>query len=56
MAGGWVENKKKVSVLVYAKSDSIKLLKRIYHDKNGYFLARKYEVVKRFWGRVAELV
>ncbi len=53
--GGWIEAKSNVSVLCYAKSDSIKLFPILYSGKDCVFLSRKYDVVKKFYGRVAEL-
>ena len=57
LKGGWIENamkKSRVYKLVFAKEDSIKLLNLIYNNPH-YYLSRKYEVVKKFYGRVAEL-
>jgi hypothetical protein len=47
---GWIEHKKdntRVHTLIFAKDDSIKLLKYIYNDSKRY-LARKYKIAKRF--------
>ena len=54
--GGWIYKSRDTSVLSYAKSDSIKLVDFLYKDKNCVYLSRKYDVVKKFYGRVAELV
>ncbi|MBI2669829.1 MAG: hypothetical protein HYX20_01640 [Candidatus Yanofskybacteria bacterium] len=55
---GWIENKRSgVFVLIYAKADSLVLLKFLYKNiKTGQQLNRKYEIAKKFLGRVAELV
>ena len=54
--GGWIYKSRDTSVLSYAKSDSIKLVDFLYKDKNCVCLSRKYAEVKKFYGRVAELV
>lgn len=55
--GGWIESKEnQVSVLTYAKSDSVKLFQFIYYEGVEFYLERKYDIVKKFYGRVAELV
>ena len=57
LRGGWIEDsmkKSRVYKLVFAKEDSIKLLKLVY-DKSCYCLSRKHEIVRKFYGRVAEL-
>ncbi len=49
ITNGWIENKYgNVYVLVYGKSDSIKLLKFIYYNKVKYYLYRKYKIAKQF--------
>ncbi|MEK7138408.1 MAG: hypothetical protein AAB787_02775 [Patescibacteria group bacterium] len=54
---GWIETKEKeISSLIYAKADSIKLFEIMYYKGVEYYLSRKYDVVKKFYGRVAELV
>src|SRR3989344_928466 len=53
--GGWIHKSRDVSVLSYAKSDSIKLVDFLYKDKNCVCLSRKYAEVRKFYGRVAEL-
>lgn len=57
---GWIENKIKrkgsIPVLSYGKSDSIKLISVLYKSPSCTHLSRKYEIVKKFYGRVAELV
>lgn len=46
---GWVENKEGISVLVYAKTDSIKLLGFLYRNA-GHYLNRKYLIAREFLG------
>ncbi|MBI2039291.1 MAG: LAGLIDADG family homing endonuclease [Candidatus Niyogibacteria bacterium] len=47
--GGWIEVRKHgIPVLVYAKSDSVKLLNFMYYPKAECFLKRKYEVAQPF--------
>jgi len=48
--GGWIEKKKNknIEVLVYAKSDSIKLLNFIYYSRRIPYLRRKYIIAKPF--------
>ncbi len=46
--GGWVETKNSISVLVYAKADSIKLLNFVYYPEVDYYLKRKYERARPF--------
>lgn len=46
--GGWIENKKSMGVLAYAKSDSIKLLNFMYYSKEIPCLRRKYKIAKSF--------
>ena len=48
--GGWIENKKNIGVLAYAKSDSIKLLNFMYYHKVKSYLGRKYKTAKKFLG------
>ena len=45
---GWIEEKNNVSVLVYAKGDSIELLNYIYYPNVEYYLKRKYNIAKLF--------
>lgn len=45
---GWIEKKNDVSVLIYAKEDSIKLLNYIYYPDVEYYLKRKYNIAKPF--------
>lgn len=45
---GWIEKKNDVSVLIYAKEDSIKLLNYIYYQNVEYYLKRKYNIAKPF--------
>lgn len=46
--GGWIEEKRSVFVLVYAKADSIKLINRLYYTGVRYCLKRKFAIAKRF--------
>jgi hypothetical protein len=46
--GGWIEKKKNIEILVYAKSDSIKLLNFMYYSKRIPYLKRKYIIAKPF--------
>lgn len=48
--GGWIEINKNIGVLVYAKADSIILLKLMYYPKVDSYLERKYAIAKRFLG------
>lgn len=52
---GWIETKYGISTLIYAKSDSLKLIDFLYQGAEHY-LKRKYRIVEEFFGRVAELV
>ena len=53
---GWIDEvKNSIPVLCYAKADSIILLSALYKNPNCVCLLRKREVVKKFYGRVAEL-
>lgn len=45
---GWLEVRKGVWILVYAKADSIKILKFIYYPKVEFYLKRKYNIAKPF--------
>ena len=45
--GGWVENSQSIYTLIYAKSDSTKLLNFIYYPKVEYYLFRKYLTAQR---------
>ena len=45
---GWIENKKGIAVLVYAKENSIKILNYIYYQNVEYYLKRKYNIAKPF--------
>lgn len=47
---GWIETKKDVSVLVYAKTDSVKLLNFMYYPKVESYLKRKYVIAEQFLG------
>lgn len=46
--GGWIEKKKDIGVLAYAKSDSIKLLNFMYYSKEVSCLKRKYLIAEPF--------
>ena len=46
--GGWVETRKSVSVLTYAKKDSIILLNFMYYKGVKYYLKRKNKIAKDF--------
>ncbi len=55
--GGWINNNNSsIPSLCFAKSDSVKLFPILYRGKDCVYLSRKRAVVKRFYGRVAELV
>lgn len=55
--GGWIQRSDRgVSVLAYASSDSILLASFLYGEEPRCFLRRKYDVILRYKGRVAELV
>ncbi len=57
ISGGWIEKKDGgLVVLTYAKQDSLKLISFLYYDGVEYYLKRKYDIVVKFFGRVAELV
>lgn len=46
---GWIEPKgDNVSVLIYAKSDSIKLINFIYYPSVEHYLERKYNIARPF--------
>lgn len=45
---GWIEKSNDISVLVYAKEDSIRLLNYIYYPNVEYYLKRKYNIAKPF--------
>ena len=54
--GGWIAKMNtRIPVLSYAKRDSEKLIGILYKEPGCVYLSRKYEVVKKFYGRVAEL-
>ena len=42
LAGGWIEKGKGANILCYGTKDSLRLLKKIYKDKNSPYLRRKY--------------
>jgi len=48
--GGWIENYGGIYVLSYGKSDSIKLLKKMYYYRVRYFLNRKFKIARQFMG------
>jgi hypothetical protein len=50
--GGWIQSQPKSSVhhLVFAKSDSVVILKSIYYPGVVSFLLRKYNIIKPFLG------
>jgi len=51
IATGWIEVKDNaMSVLVYAKTDSLKILQFMYYPGHRYRLGRKYKVAKKFLG------
>jgi hypothetical protein len=55
--GGWIETKKDgMNILCYAKADSLKILSFMYYDEAVHKLSRKFDIVRQFHGRVAELV
>ena len=55
--GGWIEREKDgIGKLCYAKADSLKILSFMYYDESVYKLSRKFDIVTKFHGRVAELV
>jgi hypothetical protein len=56
--GGWLETSKdgSISRLSFGKSDSLKIFSYIYYPGVSCYLDRKYSMVEKFNGRVAELV
>lgn len=58
IAGGWIETEKDKSIsrLSFGKADSIKLFSYLYYPGVNCYLNRKYLMVEKFNGRVAELV
>ncbi len=48
--GGWIANSHSISVLCYAKSDSIRLFPILYNKENCIYLSRKYKIAKSFMG------
>lgn len=55
--GGWIQKPHQgVSVLAYASADSIRLASYLYPIGVNCFLKRKYDVIVKYKGRVAELV
>lgn len=53
---GWIYNAGDVYALCYAKADSVKLISFLYGDRDCVCLSRKFDMAKKFNGRVAELV
>lgn len=47
---GWIETKEDISVLIYAKTDSIKLLNLMYYPKVESYLGRKHAIAEQFLG------
>lgn len=48
--GGYIEKKKRVLVLSYGKTDSLKILEFIYYDEVKYCLTRKHNIFKKIKG------
>ena len=48
--GGWICKSKDIFLLSYGKSDSMKLLRFLYKDKDCICLTRKFEIAKSLMG------
>lgn len=59
ISGGWICNDRNsnIHVLAFGKSDSIRILKRMYRNTEKHnYLSRKLAIAQPFLGRVVELV